>query len=124
MTRPYRPCYGRRPEGDLATPDQTSDYVINLYRDGCAHADRVIDELDLDAPGHVEWWAPCDAETTLGFLLVRMVAETAHHAGHADVVREMIDGTAGTPPDPLGDDPEFWRAVHTRTAAAADPFRP
>lgn len=106
-----------------ATPDQTSDYVINLYHDACAHADRVINELDLEAPGHVDWWAARDAETTLGFLLVRMIAETAHHAGHADIVRELIDGAAGTAADPLGDDPEFWDAFYARIAAAAEPFR-
>lgn len=107
-----------------ATPEQSSEYVVNLYRDACAHADRVIDELDLDAPGHVDWWAPQDAETTLGFLLVRMVAETAHHAGHADIVRELIDGAAGTPSDPLGDDPRFWQAFYARIAAAADAYKP
>jgi len=107
-----------------ATAEQSSDYLIELYRQAGAHADRVIEELDLDAPGHVDWWADRDADTTLGFLLVRMVAETAHHAGHADIVREFIDGAAGTPADPLGDDPDFWRAFHDKITAAAEPFKP
>ncbi|MBO0812075.1 MAG: DinB family protein [Microlunatus sp.] len=106
-----------------AIPAETSDYLIDLYRQACAHADRTITELDLDAPGHVDWWAPEDADTTLGFLLVRMVAETAHHAGHADIVRELIDGAAGNLQDPLGDDPAFWNAFYTKIATAADVFR-
>lgn len=106
-----------------ATPEETSGYLIDLYRDACSHADATIDELDLDAPGHVDWWAPEDADTTLGFLLVRMVAETAHHAGHADIVRELIDGAAGNLQDPLGEDPDFWHAFRARIAAAADAFK-
>jgi len=43
----------------------------------------------------VAHWPQDRRDTTLGFLLIRMIAETAQHAGHADIARELIDGKAG-----------------------------
>jgi hypothetical protein len=79
-----------------ATPDEPSDYITGVYRQACAHADATVAALELNSPGRVAHWA--DQETTLGALLVRMAGETAQHAGHADIVRELIDG------DSAGDD--------------------
>ena len=64
------------------------------------------------------------ATTTLGVLLLRMVAETAQHAGHADIVREMIDGSGGPDHDSDGWDAEHWRSYLAQVQAAADAFRP
>ena len=47
--------------------------------------------------------------TTLGYLLVHLLAETAHHAGHADIVREAIDGRAGGDHDEFGDEETLER---------------
>jgi hypothetical protein len=105
-----------------ALPGESSADLIGLYRRACEHADRVIDELDLDAPARVAHWPEGERGTTLGFLLVRMAAETAHHAGHADIVRELIDGTAG--PDHGMLDDASWRDYIARIQAAADGFRP
>ncbi|GAA1268279.1 hypothetical protein Psi02_10240 [Planotetraspora silvatica] len=49
-----------------------------------------------------------------------MVAETAQHAGHADIVREMIDGRGGSDHDML--DAEKWKRYLTQIQAAADTF--
>lgn len=78
-----------------ATADQSREWVVDFYRRACAHADRTINELELDAPGRVPWWPPERADVTLDHIMVRMIAETARHAGHADVARELIDGRAG-----------------------------
>ena len=51
-----------------------------------------------------------------------MIAETAHHAGHADIVRELIDGRGGSDHDMLDD--ASWRADVAKVAAAAETFRP
>jgi len=103
-----------------ATAGETSEYVIGLYRRACVHADRTIDELDLAAPGQVAHWPQERRDTTLGALLVRMVAETAQHAGHADIVRETIDGHGGSDHGML--DAEEWKRYITRIQAAADTF--
>ena len=41
------------------------------------------------------WWPPAHSEVTLHRILVHTIAEAHRHAGHADVVRELIDGSAG-----------------------------
>ena len=87
------------PNADMwATADQPRDDIVALYRRVSAHADATIDALPLDAPGRVPWWPGERAEVTLQQILVHMIAETARHAGHADIVRESIDGAAGLRP--------------------------
>jgi Protein of unknown function (DUF664) len=110
-------------DGDMwAKPDESSEYIIGLYQRACAHADSVIAALDLDARGSVPHWPEDRRETTLGVLLIRMVAETAQHAGHADIVRELIDGKGGLDQDAI--DEATWREYLTQVQAAADTFAP
>jgi len=104
-----------------ATPDESSDYLIGLYRRACAHADLALAELDLDSPASVAHWPRDQRDTTLGFLLIRMVAETAQHAGHADIIRELIDGKSGADGDEAIDE-ATWRDYVARIQAAADSF--
>ncbi|GAA1489275.1 DinB family protein [Brachybacterium sacelli] len=104
-----------------AIPGESREYIVALYRRACAHANATLAELDLDSPGHVPWWK--EPDTTLGALLIRMVAETSQHAGHADIVRELIDGRAGNLQNELGDDPEFWDRFTGRIRDAAEEFR-
>jgi hypothetical protein len=103
-----------------ATPEESSEYIIGLYQRACAHADGVIGTLDLEARGSVAHWPADRRETTLGVLLIRMVAETAQHAGHADIVRELIDGKGG--PDQDDVDEATWREYVTAVQTAADTF--
>ncbi len=105
------------------TPDESSDYITGVYRKACAHADVTIADLDLDSPGHVAHWADGHQETTLGALLVMMASETAQHAGHADIIRELIDGQIGANGS-VAADPTIWHDRVTATQAAADHFRP
>jgi Protein of unknown function (DUF664) len=104
-----------------AKSDESSEYLIGLYQRACAHGDRTIEELDLDSPGAVPHWPEDRRATTLGVLLIRMVAETAQHAGHADIIREMIDGQAGNDAN-FADDVD-WNEFVATVQAAADPFR-
>jgi hypothetical protein len=103
-----------------AKPEESSEYITGLYRRACAHADGVIAALDLDAPGLVPHWPEHRRQTTLGFMLIRMVSETAQHAGHADIVRELIDGKGGQDQD--GFDESTWRGYIAQVQAAADAF--
>jgi len=68
---------------------------VGLYHRVWAHSDTTIDTLALEAVGHVPWWPEEHSEVTLHRILVHMIAETDRHAGHADIVRELIDGAAG-----------------------------
>ncbi len=106
-----------------AKPDESSDAIIAIYRQACAHADATVAALDLDAPGSVAHWPVGGRDTTLGVLLIRMVGETAQHVGHADIVRELIDGQAGNAQDRVEGDVASWRDWTATIQAAADGFR-
>jgi hypothetical protein len=105
-----------------AKPDESREWILGLYRDVWAHSDESIARLPLDAPATVAWWPQERRATTFGHVLVRVVAETAQHAGHADIVRELIDGRGGRDHDETGD-AEWWAAYGARIQAAADTFR-
>ena len=51
-----------------------------------------------------------------------MLDETSHHAGHCDIVREVIDGRGGGDQSDAGD-VEWWTAYVAKIQAAADTFR-
>ena len=80
------------PESDMrARPDETTEDVLAFYGRARAAADQVIDELDVEDTG-TAWFG--DA-VTMRWVLIHMVEETARHAGHIDILRELIDGMAG-----------------------------
>jgi len=84
------------PNADMwATAEESREDVVDLYRRVWRHSDATITALALDAAGRVPWWPSERREVTLHRVLVHVVAETDRHAGHADVVRELIDGSAG-----------------------------
>lgn len=87
------------PDADLwVTADETRDQIVELHRTSAAHSDATIEALPLDAPGEVPWWPEERRNVTLQQILVHMCVETAQHLGHADILRELIDGTAGKGP--------------------------
>jgi len=111
------------PMSDMfAFGEESRESLIALYRRTWAHSDATIDALPLDAIGHVPWWPADRNQVTLHHILVRVATETSRHAGHADLVRELIDGaigcTATSPNLPPGDQP-WWQAHHDRVAQAA-----
>jgi hypothetical protein len=88
------------PNTDMwARPEESSESIVSLYQGACAHSDLTIAKLELDAPGSVAHWDQGERDTTLGAVLIWMVWETAQHAGHADIIRELIDGKAGSDHD-------------------------
>jgi len=85
-----------KPNADMwATADESREQIVELYHRAWAHSDATIDTLALDAIDHVPWWPDDRSAVTLHTILVHMIAETDGHAGHADIVRELIDGAAG-----------------------------
>ncbi|MGW4500812.1 DinB family protein [Micromonospora sp. NPDC004336] len=124
--RPFEPALpyadaGAETNADMwATADETREEIVAMYRRAIAHADGTIEALALDEVGRVPWWG--DAAVTLHRVLVHVVAETQRHAGHADIVRELVDGAAGMLPGndnlPAADE-SWWREHHQRVEQAA-----
>ncbi|KUM94110.1 hypothetical protein AQI88_23410 [Streptomyces cellostaticus] len=73
-------------------PGETTQQIVAFYGRARTAADRMITELPLDAPGRPSWR---DHSVSLRWVLVHMIAETARHAGHMDILRELIDGATG-----------------------------
>ncbi|ROQ41465.1 uncharacterized protein DUF664 [Frondihabitans sp. PhB188] len=96
--------------------------VVEFHHYSAAHADATVEALPLDAAGVVPWWPDDRKAVTLQWILVHMLSETARHAGHADILRETIDGSVGNgPADPNvpGKSPDEWAAFRARIEAAA-----
>lgn len=84
------------PNADMwATAEESRADVVGLYHRAWAHSDATIAALPLDAVGRVPHWSGERAVVALHRILVHVIAETQRHAGHADVVRELVDGVAG-----------------------------
>ncbi|WUH96843.1 DinB family protein [Spirillospora sp. NBC_00431] len=80
------------PDADLRVgPDETTAGILAFYERARAASDTVIEELDVDARG-TAWHG---ATVSLRWVLIHMIEETARHAGHMDIVRELLDGAAG-----------------------------
>jgi uncharacterized damage-inducible protein DinB len=87
------------PNADLyATADESREYIVGLYKRVWIHSDATIEALALDAVGVVPWWPVERSQVTLLRILAHVIAETHRHAGHADIVRELIDGAVGRQP--------------------------
>ena len=68
------------------------------------------------------WWPPERSEVTLHTILIHMIAETNRHAGHADIVRELIDGAAGLRADNdnmAPGDAAWWESYRDRLEGVA-----
>jgi hypothetical protein len=79
-------------EADLRIEEgETVESVLAFYERARAAADKVIEENDLDLVGR-SWHGD---QVSLRWVLVHMIEETARHAGHIDIIRELIDGVTG-----------------------------
>ncbi|MFE7275608.1 DinB family protein [Streptomyces sp. NPDC057623] len=84
------------PNADMwATADESREEIVGLYRRAWKHSDATVEALPLDATGQVPWWPQERREVTLHHILVRVIADSQRHAGHADIVRELTDGSVG-----------------------------
>jgi len=84
--------------------------ITDRYRRACEHADATIDALPVDAPGYVPWWPRPDVK--LFNVLVHVLTETNRHLGHADILREGLDGAVGSDPIPSSSQDETDWARH------------
>jgi uncharacterized damage-inducible protein DinB len=87
------PFYGRGDEAWSSGDEAEIDEALERYRDACAAGNRIVrgasslDDLAARPYG--------DDQVSLRWIMVHMIEETARHAGHADILRELIDGETG-----------------------------
>jgi uncharacterized damage-inducible protein DinB len=106
-----------------ATAEESREDIEALYRRAWERADATIEALDLDSTGAVPWWPEERRVVTLHQMLVHMITETARHAGHADIVRELVDGRAGNDDGNLPEqEAAEWQAYVAKVQAVADHF--
>ena len=114
---------GAEPNADMwATAEESREDIVGLYRRVWKHSDETIATAELDAEGEVPWWPAERRRVTLHRILVHVIAETDRHAGHADIVRELIDGAAGLRADNdnlAAFDRAKWAEFRERVEAAA-----
>ena len=80
------------PDADLRIePGETTEEILAFYGRARAAADQVIAELEVEDTG-TAWFGET---VTMRWVLIHMIEETARHAGHVDILRELIDGMAG-----------------------------
>ncbi len=78
---------------DSVGPEDTVFAATDAYRAGWSALDQVVATHPLDEPCH--GLADGEPPTNLRWVLMHLLEETARHAGHADILRELIDGTTG-----------------------------
>ncbi|MFF1685156.1 MULTISPECIES: DinB family protein [unclassified Streptomyces] len=114
---------GAEPNADMwVTADESREFIVELYRRSWAHADATIDALPLATVGKVPWWPSGRDEVTLNHAVVRVIADTHRHAGHADIIRELVDGAVGMnkgSDNMPSDDPAWWKDHRDRLERAA-----
>jgi uncharacterized protein DUF664 len=80
-------------EGWTVPPGMADEEVLASYEEECREADAVIAATDLDQ--EPRWWFPDAGEPPYGTLrevILHVLVETATHAGHLDICRELADG--------------------------------
>lgn len=107
-----------------ATAAESADSIVDLYRRVGQHSAATVHALALDAVGQVPWWPAERREVTLHRILVHVIAETNRHAGHADILRETIDGAVGLREGNTNlEDGYDWATYRARLEEVARQFR-
>lgn len=103
-----------------AAEHETREEIVDRYRLAWQFTDATVGALPIDAPGHVPWWPRPDVK--LFNVMVHLVAETNRHAGHADILREQLDGLVGSGVDGKvlhGNDAAYWASRRATIDQAA-----
>jgi hypothetical protein len=115
------PVRASDPQADwYATARESTAGLVDLYRRVQEFADETIDALPLETLGRVAHWG--GEEVTLHAVLVHVIVDLQRHAGHADILREQIDGSTGLLRD-AGNLPTVdWPVYVAKLTALAEGF--
>ena len=115
--------YRDDPQADWWVPAEVSAAeVVDFYRQVMAFSDATIADLPLDATGSVAWWPEERREVSLARIIVHVISDLTRHAGHADILRESIDGAAGLKVAAMNLPDVDWTTYVARLTAVAEQF--
>jgi Protein of unknown function (DUF664) len=83
-------------------PDERLSDILDAYDQACRNTDKIIGSIEdlgqaVPVPRGVPWF-PKDIDAwSVRWVLLHLIQETARHAGHADIIRESIDGGTSFP---------------------------
>ncbi len=104
------------------TEDESAAWVLDLYAVVAKQTERAAAALPPDSPAKVPWWAK--SSTTFDTLLMHITSETAQHAGHLEIMRELLDGQGDRGDAQAADrDAAWWTAYRQGVFRAAQPFK-
>ncbi|MFJ8820847.1 DinB family protein [Streptomyces sp. NPDC102467] len=121
--RPHDVPLGDPMEDSYAAADESRELIVERYRRSWTHTDASVHALSFDTVGAVPWWPKERNEVTFHHVLVRVLGETQRHAGHADILREGLDGAAGWLEDNdslPSHDPAWWQEYRDRLQRIAE----
>lgn len=111
-----------------ARPEESRSYIIGSYQRAWSHADETIESADANTTADVPWVPFLGLRCPLNRVVVHVLTETYRHLGHADIVRELVDGSVGKrrgEEDMASTDPSHWtelyRSVETAARTATQP---
>lgn len=84
---------GEELDNDFRVEGVPLAHVLEDYRRQCERSNEIIAAHSLDDVGRGTGWP--SAGSTLRWMLHHMLEETARHAGHLDIIRELLDGKKG-----------------------------
>lgn len=84
------PQFADEDDVDFVTDGRPLAELLGDYRDECRASDAVIAAADLSALGRCDLFP--SGHASLRWMVIHMVEETARHAGHLDLIRELLDG--------------------------------
>jgi uncharacterized damage-inducible protein DinB len=77
-------------------PHETTDEILSLYKKAVDESRAIARAADLDQPSAIK--TKRRGHVSMRWILLHMIEEISRHLGHADIMRESIDGTVGDYP--------------------------
>lgn len=95
-TRPFEQISKEFADQHVMGPDETLDGLLRAFEAQNATSLRLVETADLDAavpvPRDIPWFPKDQRAWSVRWVILHVINELARHAGHADIVRETIDG--------------------------------
>lgn len=87
------PQFGDDEDADFMAADRSLADLLREYVEECRASDAVIAAASLTDLGHCDLFP--SGHASLRWMVIHMIEETARHAGHLDLLRELLDGQRG-----------------------------